>query len=204
MAFLIGEMKSIFGALLDIFSIAFLSFKNPHSYTKFRLINRMRKETQAKCLIETGTFLGTTADRCARVFEKVYTIELDEKLAQNAAHFLSRRRNVKVLQGDARDRLAEILGTDEAASAIIFLDGHFSGGVTACGDLPEPAVELIRILSDFQEKIKGILIDDFRCFGTEPGFPSKSDLFKAAEIYFPSSDFEVGIFLDLLFIRRKH
>ncbi len=203
MVFLIREAKSILGALLDIFLVAALSFRNPHSYTKFRLINQMRQQTQAKCLIETGTFLGTTADRCARVFKKVYTIELDEKLALTATNFLSKRKNVKVLQGDARDRLAEILKIDEVDSAVVFLDGHFSGGVTACGDLPEPAMELIAILSRFRKKIKGILVDDFRCFGIEPGFPSKSELLKSVETYFPSTDFEVEIFLDLLLIRRK-
>jgi hypothetical protein len=52
-----------------------------------------------------------------------------------------------------------------------------------------------------KDKIAGIIIDDFRLFGTEPGFPTKSALFEAIETYFPN--FAVTVALDQVLILRQ-
>src|SRR2546430_2701925 len=88
------------GHLVDLWRLMCFRITNPHSYSKFRIINAMRKRSGARMMIETGTYLGNTADRCARKFEKVYTIELDQDLARQATEFLRRRPNVQVIQGD--------------------------------------------------------------------------------------------------------
>jgi protein-L-isoaspartate O-methyltransferase len=58
---------------------------NLHSYMKYKVLRRLGQRTDARCLIETGTFLGVTAARCARVFDRVFTIELDATLCTSCA-----------------------------------------------------------------------------------------------------------------------
>ena len=193
------ELQAIAGHFSDLYKLAAFKFSNPHSSTKFRAIKGLKHKTGAKAFVETGTYLGVTTNRCASVFDSIYTIELDPDLAHKAQSFLSRHPHIEVLQGDAVEKLESVLQkTDQ--TVLVFLDGHFSGGDTACGDMPEPAIEELKILSRFREKVAGILIDDFRLFGTEPGFPSKSALFKAIEDYFPG--YRVDVALDQIHVFR--
>jgi Ribosomal RNA adenine dimethylase len=194
------EFQAFIGHLVDLYKIASFKFSNPHSYTKFRSIVATRNKVSAKAFIETGTYLGVTTKRCASYFDKVYTIELDQDLAKKAEDFLKPHKNIHVYQGDALNVLPLIFKED-ISDILIFLDGHFSGGETACGSMPEPAIEEIKILAQFQHNVSAIIIDDFRLFGTEAGFPSKSSLFKAIEEYLPL--FDVTVRLDQLVITKK-
>lgn len=62
--------------------------------------------------------------------------------------------------------------------------------------------ELKRIVK-YISKIRGIVVDDFRCFGTEIGFPSKTALVAVAESEYASKGFEIFVHLDQLIIIRK-
>lgn len=139
-----------------------------------------------------------TTNRCASIFEQVYTVELDQDLTQPATKFLSKRKNVKVIQGDAVNVLPQIFASPGVTDALIFLDGHFSGGVTACGDHPEPAIEELKFLSKVQSQVNCIVIDDFRAFGTELGYPSKSELFRAIEQLFENA--KIAVHLDQIVV----
>jgi hypothetical protein len=190
------------GHLVDLWRLARFQYANPHSYSKFRNIKTVARRTGATQMIETGTFLGNTAMACAPYFRKLYTIELDEALAASAAAYLKRRPNVEVIRGDAAVELPKILERPDVNELMVYLDGHFSGGVTALGDVPEPACMEIETLGRFRDKIRGVVIDDFRSFGTEPGFPSKSDLLHSVEKHF-NNGYEILIHLDQVLIMRK-
>lgn len=179
-----------------------MKFSNPHSYTKFLVINSVRKNTGATVLIEAGTFRGITTARASSVFDRVYSIELDETLAAAATKKLRTKKNVKVIQGDALQVIPQLLEDERLRDVLLFLDGHFSGGETACGDLPEPAAEELHTLRNYKDKISAIVIDDLRSFGTEIGFPKKSELLRSAEDAF-GSDFDITLFLDQLIISKK-
>jgi hypothetical protein len=194
--------RGLAGYLQDLYRIAKLDFSNSHSYTKFLTINRVRKEAGAKIFIEAGTYRGVTALRCSSVFDNVYTIELDHKLAATATQLLSKNKNVKVIHGDALLVIPELLESQNLNDVLLFLDGHYSSGETACGEIPEPAAEELRALTKYQTRIKAIIIDDVRSFGTEPGFPKKSDLLRSAEESF-GGGFDIKLFLDQLIITRK-
>ena len=176
---------------------------NLHSYMKYSVLRRVGRRTGARWLIETGTFLGVTAARCARVFDRVITIELDADLAHRARTYLQRFRNVEVLEGDAAQLLPAIVARDEMREAVVFLDGHFSGGNTALGDVPEPAIAELQILAQSADRICGIVVDDFRLFGTEASFPSKADLISAAERLFPFPRFDLKVHADQMIIERR-
>lgn len=195
------HLQALAGHLLDIYRLAAFNFKNPHSYTKFRQIKSLKQRTKSSVFIETGTYLGVTTHRCSSIFNHIYTIELDQNLATQATNYLSSKKNVEVIQGDALEVLPNLLNREEVNHALVFLDGHFSGGVTACGTEPEPAIEELKILAKHKSKIKCIVIDDFRSFGNDSGFPKKSNLFKAIEDFF--AEFEITVHLDQIIITEK-
>jgi hypothetical protein len=181
-------LQAFAGHLIDLYWLNTFHFANPHSYSKLSIINAVRKKTGARMMIESGTYRGVTAARCARLFEKDYTIELDKDLAAGATEYLRGCANVEVIQGDALVELPRILARSEVHDLLVFLDGHFSGGETAMGDLAEPAVEEIKALGAFRDKVRAVVVDDFRSFGVEKGWPSKSSLIQSFERHLGDMD----------------
>ena len=61
--------------------------------------------------VETGTFKGTTALKLAEQFERVYTIEIDEKLHQQACNKFAGKSaaNITALLGDSREILRTLV-----------------------------------------------------------------------------------------------
>jgi hypothetical protein len=196
------RLRGLAGSVIDLYHIVDVSFVNPHSYTKFRQIRAVQRRTGARTFVEAGTLSGLTAARCAPIFAQVYTIELDQELARRATSYLAPLPNVRVIQGDAPFKLPELLGNSAVRDALLFLDGHYSGAGTTCGDLPEPAVEILPLIAPYQAKIKAVIIDDFRSFGTEPGYPKKSALLEQAERYFAENSFDLSVNLDQVILRR--
>ena len=193
-------IQAMGGHVKDLLDLARFKIINPHSWSKYRQLKAVGKRTNADCFVETGTFLGNTSMRCSRAFKQVFTIELDEKLFQQAKDYLSSRDNVVCIQGDATVELPLVLQRPECNNAVIFLDGHFSSGKTAHGDVPEPACELLASLAEFKSKINGIVVDDFRLFGVEAGWPHKSELLRTAEEHF--GDYRLAVHLDQLTIEK--
>lgn len=193
-------LHALGGHAKDLLDLAKFKIINPHSWSKFRQLKAVAGRTGADCLVETGTYLGNTAMRCSRAFRRVYTIELDEKLYEHARRYLSSRENVTCIQGDATIELPKVLCAPDCNNAVLFLDGHFSNNETAHGDVPEPACELLASLADHRDKIKGIVVDDFRLFGVESGWPRKSELLRAAEDHFPG--YRLAVHLDQLTIEK--
>ena len=191
------------GYALDLFRVATLSFNAAHSYTKFLVINRVRKLTGATTFVETGTFLGDTTNRTSGVFEKVFTIELGHDLATRAKNRFRNKSHVMVIEGDATEKLHEVFEKHDFNKSIVFLDGHFSEGITACGDLPEPAILELEYLAKHKKRILGIVIDDFRTFGVLEGFPSKAQLLASAECLFGPDGYEVSVLMDQVIIYKK-
>lgn len=182
-----------FGMVVDFVELARFRFATMRSLNKFRQIKHEAVRVGATTLIETGTYLGVTTRRCASAFDRVLTVELDEQLARQASAYLADLPHVEVLQGDAVEWLPKLLDRSDVDSVFLFLDAHFSSGVTACGDHPEPALLELEIIARHLPKVRGFIIDDFRSFGVEPGFPKKSELLAACERLFPGFDLRVHL-----------
>jgi hypothetical protein len=200
---IVRDVKGIAGHLVDLGKMANGSLKNPHSYTKFLTIVRLQKKLKCQVFLEAGTFKGVMADRCSKVFERVITIELDSRLAEDSKKYLSPRKNVMVVDGDASLEIPKVFNLISAPDRmIVYLDGHFSGGETACGDVPEPALIILEKMASSIEKIGAIVIDDFRSFGTEKGCPSKAALIAALEQHYYSKGFDIIIQADQVIAQR--
>ena len=190
------------GHLVDLYRLMRFDVRNPHSYSKYRNIKALQKRTGAKVFVETGTFLGNTAYRCSKIFEKVVTVELDKTLYEKARGYLACRGNVECICGDALKELPGILARADVKESLIFLDGHFSGGKTALGDMPEPACEEIKVLAEYREKISGVVVDDFREFGADNGWPHRWELLREIEASL-GKEFDYTVHLDQVIVWRK-
>ena len=196
-----STLSTLGGHIVDLYRLARFEVRNPHSYSKVRQIRALAGRTNCEVFIEAGTFLGNTAMRCSRDFRRVITMELDPHLFRQAQSYLANRQNVLCLEGDALKLLPSVLDESDVHDTLVFLDGHFSGGVTAHGDFAEPACEEIAVLAGHRDKINAVIVDDFRCFGRDKGWPKRSLLLKTIEDSF-GDDFEFAIHLDQVLIWR--
>jgi hypothetical protein len=136
-------------------------------------------------VIETGTYLGYTSVFLKNQGYEVITIEIDQILFDRV-HGLLKKRGVDHRLGDSAILLPEILRESNIQGVNIYLDGHFSGGITGKSDEHETPVELE--LQAIENEIKRgrikdfvICIDDFRVFGKDPAYPPKAFLVEYAQ-----------------------
>ena len=69
------------------------------------------------------------------------------------------------------------------------------------GKVIKRRITVNKVIAQYKDKVSAIIIDDFRTFGTDSGFPSKSEIFSAIEQKF--SEYEINIHLDQILITRK-
>jgi hypothetical protein len=67
--------------------------------------------------------------------------------------------------------IADVL-RDLREPALFWLDGHYSGGFTGMGAKETPIVEEVEAIFAHEQKGHVLLIDDARCFGTLPDYPT--------------------------------
>lgn len=148
---------------------------NPPQLYKQIFIKKIAKKYGIKTLIETGTFLGDTVNASKKYFNHIYTIELDNKLHQQAVHRFKRYSHISCLLGDSSKVLPEILNNINEP-CLFWLDGHFSGGITAKGELNTPVNKELETIFSHQVKEHVILIDDARLFTGENDYPQIHEL----------------------------
>lgn len=179
-------LEPLAGWILD----SFAKLRNrpfvPHSLTKLHNLKLCRDMTGARTAVEIGSFKGVTTRRLSYLFDKVVSVEIDRDLHDIARARCEDRKNVELLLGDGMKLLDGI--SSRIDRGLIFLDGHFSGGVTGQGDLPEPVLQEVDIIKRHLDRYVSVVVDDFRLFGVEPGWPSKSQVMAKLEETFPSPD----------------
>ncbi len=119
--------------------------------------------------VETGTYRGDTLAKIRPHVRRCLSIELDPTLAGNAQRRFERWPDVQVRVGDSAVVLPEIV-RELTGATLFWLDGHYSGGVTADSGQSPIIQELEAILSS-QLPIM-ILIDDARLFDGSDGYPT--------------------------------
>lgn len=128
-------------------------------------LNLLQSLSHAFTLIESGTFLGTTALRAAELFKKVHTIELCPLLCQKAQENLKQYPHVTVHQGDSSTVLSS-LAKNLYKPVVFWLDGHYSGTYfghqTARGTTITPLLEELKALEQSEIKDGLIVINNIR------------------------------------------
>jgi len=147
----------------------------PPHIIKEELIRDYAKNFNTPILIETGTYLGDMVHAMRKTFSKIISFELDQTLAAQARERFANDNQIEIIQGDSGKQLGERLANINEP-CLFWLDGHYSGGITAKGSLETPIKhELTAILS---HPVDGhvILIDDARCFTGEHDYPTIDEL----------------------------
>jgi len=134
-------------------------------------IKKWQAMTGHTLFVETGTFLGDTTIAMAAVFQRCWTVEIDEALYQQALRKFEGHQNITAIRGDSETTIADIL-KDIDAPAIFWLDGHYSRGNTGRGFLDSPIMNELRRIFEHPIKAHVILIDDARLFLGRNGYPT--------------------------------
>jgi SAM-dependent methyltransferase len=162
----------------------------PHD-VKAAAILRLAREHGARVLVETGTYQGDMVAATLDAFDAIHTIELDASLHAAAARRFASAPHVRCLQGDSGRVLPQILSS-LGEPALFWLDGHWSGGMTARGDLDTPVLEELRHVLAHPVRGHVLLVDDARLFGTDPAYPAASEIVERIRRAWPDHDVEIA------------
>lgn len=147
----------------------------PPDVIKRRTIASYAKKFSLKILVETGTYYGDTIEAMKHLFERLYSIELSKELYEQATRRFQRDKHIELIYGDSGIELGNVLKRLQQP-ALFWLDGHYSGGITGKGGKNTPIYAELEYILNCQEKKHVMLIDDARCFGTLPDYPSIEEL----------------------------
>lgn len=147
----------------------------PPHIVKQRTIRRYAEQFGLKVFVETGTYHGDMVEAMRNQFETIYSIELSEDLYERAVIRFKRARNIELIHGDSASELGNIASRIDQP-ALFWLDGHFSGGDTAIGHKATPIREELGHILRTEIGRHVIIIDDARCFGSDPSYPDLEDL----------------------------
>ncbi len=143
----------------------------PPHIVKQRTLRSLADRFGLKILVETGTYYGDMIEAMKRRFSRIYSIELNRELSERAAKRFRGERHVRIIQGDSGTELGRLVGQLDQP-ALFYLDGHYSGGTSARGDNDTPIYEELAHIFNARGRGHVIVIDDARCFGTDPAYPS--------------------------------
>jgi hypothetical protein len=147
----------------------------PPHVVKQRIIKSYQKRFGLNVFVETGTYLGEMLDALKSSFRELYSIELSEELYGRAERKFAADERVHIMQGDSGDVLPIIL--DKVSEPCLFwLDGHFSGGITAQGALDFPILKELEHIGHHRIKNHVILIDDARFFSGTMDAPDREQI----------------------------
>lgn len=146
----------------------------PPHIVKQKAIEEYRKHYDLSNFVETGTYLGDMVEAVREKFKTLYSIELSKKLHNRVSRRFKQYKHIHLLQGDSAVRLKEII-SQLTSPAIFWLDGHYSGGMTAKGEKECPVREELAAIftSDLPHVI---LIDDARLFNGTHDYPDMPEL----------------------------
>jgi len=137
----------------------------------------IRRQSVARpVFVETGTFYGDTLAAVRDDFERVVSIELQPRLARRARRRFRDDPGVTIVEGDSGSKLGPVLRRLDGP-AVLWLDGHYSGMLTARGDAGDtPILRELDVALREGSSSDAILIDDARLFGTDPAYPEVADV----------------------------
>jgi hypothetical protein len=149
--------------------------KLPSHAQKQAVIRQFAQKYGTPYLVETGTCHGDMVAAMQKEFKKIISIELAEPFYREVCERFKGVANVELIYGDSARKLPEVVARLNAP-ALFWLDGHYSGGDTARGDSDTPVNEELRAIFQPGGPQHIVLIDDARCFGTHPAYPTVAQI----------------------------
>tara|TARA_R110000751_G_scaffold44605_6_gene101951 strand:- start:499 stop:1134 length:636 start_codon:yes stop_codon:yes gene_type:complete len=139
-------------------------------------IQQMKSISSAEIFVETGTYKGEGVEFASNFgFEKIFSIEIFDKLAEKAKEKFKDRQNIEIIHSDSSSGLRSIMDRLDK-NCIFWLDAHFPGsdvGATSYDqekehDINMPLLKELKILSERKSFNDIILVDDLRTFKEVP------------------------------------
>ncbi len=152
-----NKLKRYFRKAWMYFKFVFFKGDMPPA-VKHLFIKWTAKRYGLKTFIETGTAYGDTIWSVMKTFKRIYSIELNEELHRFAECRCIVHKNVYVILGDSPKELRSIM-LEIFEPCLFWLDAHWSGGVTARGNIDTPVIDELKAISKSGYN-HVILIDD--------------------------------------------
>lgn len=178
-----------------------ISKSTPESVrNRVAMIKKLQAENPVAIFIETGTHLGDTLEQVRENFEWNVSIEIEPHFAA----FCGRRfgsKNVVIIQGDSAEKLPQVVNT-ALGNCGVFLDAHFSGGISGRGKKNTPLWEELGSLKG--NVPRWIIIDDIDELGKN-GYPSLDKVsLKLKELGFEKQKVEQNMLINERNAAAKH
>jgi hypothetical protein len=154
----------------------------------------------SKTFVETGTYLGDMVFAVRGIFNRIYSVELGDKLYENAKARFSKHGHISILHGNSAELLPEILRQIKEP-CLFWLDAHYSAGITAKGGILTPILQEIKHIFGHPIKDHIILIDDAADFNGENDYPTVEELRKLVLENKPN--YEFGVKNNIIRIHRS-
>ncbi len=161
----------------------------PHNI-KVETIKYYANKFQVKEFIETGTFLGKMILAVKDTFENITSIELSNDIFERAVKLFKKYPHISIKQGDSGTMLPIVLQS-VVQPCLFWLDGHYSGGITAKANIETPVISEIKTILNHPVKNHVILIDDARLFIGSRDYPTLDQVKQLLNEYSPDFNFEV-------------
>lgn len=160
---------------------------SPSHFLKQQFLRRCAMDGDCKILVETGTYMGDMVFALQDDFKQIFSIELSPYYFNKAKERFGKFQNIEIIQGDSGVLLKQIVPRLDD-KALFWLDGHYSGGLTAKGEKECPIYEELRNI--FTSPINHtIVIDDARLFVGQQDYPTIEELEKFVQTLKPTSKF---------------
>lgn len=147
----------------------------PPHIIKQRTLQEYSKRYGLKILVETGTYYGDMVEAMRSIFDNIYSIELSYDLYEKSKKKFKGQKHIEIIYGDSGKELINVMSKIDRPT-LFWLDGHYSAGVTARGDKDTPVYEELHHILNAPDRGHVIIIDDARCFGTDPAYPSVEEV----------------------------
>jgi hypothetical protein len=146
--------------------------RSPH-LLKQKVVREYGERFGLKTLVETGTYYGEMVAAMKRRFDRIYSIEFAPELAERAQRKFAGEGHIKILPGDSRVIMPEVLAQLNAR-ALFWLDGGYFMWSGKESDQQRLSAELEMILSHRFPHI--VLLDDARGLTGRNGIPTVSHI----------------------------
>ena len=148
----------------------------PH-LAKQGILRKYAKQYDLRILVETGTSYGEMIEAMKCFFDRIYSVEISKELFEKAKNRFKSYDHVELIHGDSGKELRNVIGRI-GQPALFWLDGHYSGEGTAKGEKETPIYAELNQIFDAPDLGHVIIIDDARCFGVDPAYPTIEELKK--------------------------
>ena len=172
----------------------------PPPIIKQRIVKDYAQRFSLDTLVETGTYLGEMVLATKENFNRIFSIEIDKKLAKKTNKKFSKYSHITIIQGDSGEVLKDVISNIKNP-CLFWLDSHYSGGLTSRGINETPIKQELEHIFYSGIKEHVILIDDARFFIGGKDYPKLQELKDFVLLNRPGWNFYVKN--DIIRIHRK-